>query len=326
MNYLFFDIECSNCFGGRGKICEFGYVLTNTNFEIIKREVLTISPGKKGDRECRFDKKIYERDSSFQWAYDEETYFESFLFPHYYNQLKSLFEDDETIAIGWAVNNDIRYLDGEFKRYNLKPFKYKAFDVEEVIKKLPNENKIERGLIGAFKALCPITEFVHLNPHLSRDDAYMSMRVLQEILIKLNMSLEDILENYPNSLLDANEYINKYYERKKQKTRASKKKVPNENQVLWGNFYRTYLEQLEAESSKGKICTISKVIKEDKNVLLDVINYIENENLIANDKINGSDYIIVFDEKDKERMEKVLKFPFEGKYILYSEIKNYVVS
>ena len=47
MKYLFFDIECSNCFGGRGKICEFGYVLTNTNFEIIKREVLTISPGKK---------------------------------------------------------------------------------------------------------------------------------------------------------------------------------------------------------------------------------------------------------------------------------------
>lgn len=29
MNYLFFDIECSNCFGGRGKICEFGYMLTN---------------------------------------------------------------------------------------------------------------------------------------------------------------------------------------------------------------------------------------------------------------------------------------------------------
>ena len=325
MNYLFFDIECSNCFGGRGKICEFGYVLTNENFKIIKKDVLTISPGKKGDRERRFDKKIYERDSSFQWAYDEETYFSSPLFPHYYNQLKSLFEDDETIAIGWAVDNDIRYLDSEFKRYKLKPFKYKAFNVKEVIKKLPNENKIERGLIGAFKALCPIAEFVHLNPHLSRDDAYMSMRVLQEILIKLNMSMEDILENYPNSLIDANEYINKYYERKK--TRSSKKKVPNENQDLWGNFCRTYLEQLEEESSKGKVCTVSKVIKEDKRVLLDVINYIENENLIANDKIDGSAFFIVYDENDKERMERILeKHPFKGKYILYSEIKNGVLS
>ena len=90
-------------------------MLTNENFKIIKKDVLTISPGEKGDRERRFDKKIYERDSSFQWAYDEETYFSSPLFPHYYNQLKSLFEDDETIAIGWAVDNDIRYLDSEFK-------------------------------------------------------------------------------------------------------------------------------------------------------------------------------------------------------------------
>lgn len=35
MKYLFFDIECSNCFGGKNKICEIGYVLTDENFNIL---------------------------------------------------------------------------------------------------------------------------------------------------------------------------------------------------------------------------------------------------------------------------------------------------
>lgn len=52
MKYLFFDIECSNCFNGVGKMCEFGYVLTDENFKIIKMDDIPMSPGK--GRECRF--------------------------------------------------------------------------------------------------------------------------------------------------------------------------------------------------------------------------------------------------------------------------------
>lgn len=44
MNYLFFDIECANCFEGKAKICEFGYVLINEQFEIIKKELFLINP------------------------------------------------------------------------------------------------------------------------------------------------------------------------------------------------------------------------------------------------------------------------------------------
>lgn len=39
MELLFFDIECSN---GRD-ICEFGYVITDEKFKLIKREVITIT-------------------------------------------------------------------------------------------------------------------------------------------------------------------------------------------------------------------------------------------------------------------------------------------
>ena len=47
MKYLFFDIECSNCHGGIGKMCEFGYVLTDENFNIISQDDIPMSPGKE---------------------------------------------------------------------------------------------------------------------------------------------------------------------------------------------------------------------------------------------------------------------------------------
>ena len=31
--YLFFDVECANCFNGKGKLCSFGYVLTDEMLE-----------------------------------------------------------------------------------------------------------------------------------------------------------------------------------------------------------------------------------------------------------------------------------------------------
>lgn len=49
MNYLFYDIECANSFGGTGKICSFGYVLTNENFEVITEDDVLINPNDKWD-------------------------------------------------------------------------------------------------------------------------------------------------------------------------------------------------------------------------------------------------------------------------------------
>lgn len=42
MRYLFFDIECCN---GRD-ICEFGYVITDTEFNVLEKNDFTINPEK----------------------------------------------------------------------------------------------------------------------------------------------------------------------------------------------------------------------------------------------------------------------------------------
>ena len=42
MEYLFFDIECANSFDGGGKICEFGYVITDEQFQIKEKKMYLI--------------------------------------------------------------------------------------------------------------------------------------------------------------------------------------------------------------------------------------------------------------------------------------------
>ena len=49
MRYLFFDIECANCHGGTGKICEFGYVITDESFNETKRNLFIINPRSEFD-------------------------------------------------------------------------------------------------------------------------------------------------------------------------------------------------------------------------------------------------------------------------------------
>ena len=49
MNYLFFDVECANSFDGVGKICEFGYIFTDENLNIIKQGIHLINPNAEFD-------------------------------------------------------------------------------------------------------------------------------------------------------------------------------------------------------------------------------------------------------------------------------------
>lgn len=42
--FLFFDIECANCFNGIGKMCSLGYVIINENFEILDEDDVVMNP------------------------------------------------------------------------------------------------------------------------------------------------------------------------------------------------------------------------------------------------------------------------------------------
>jgi hypothetical protein len=44
MKYLFFDCECANCYDHEGKICSFGYVITDESFRLLEEKDIIINP------------------------------------------------------------------------------------------------------------------------------------------------------------------------------------------------------------------------------------------------------------------------------------------
>ena len=42
--YLFFDIESANCYGGEGHICSFGYVICDSDFNVLEMDDIVMNP------------------------------------------------------------------------------------------------------------------------------------------------------------------------------------------------------------------------------------------------------------------------------------------
>lgn len=86
-------------------------------------------------------------------------------------------------------------------------------------------------------------------------------------------------------------------------------------QSRWGEFYRLALDKIETEEAKGKLCTISMTLKQNEEDLNTAIELIKSRNYIPTDKIGLSNFIIVKDEDDKNRLISKLKHPYNGQFI-----------
>ena len=324
---LFFDIECSNCYGGNGKVCEFGAVLTDEHFNIIREFDIPMSPGR--GRENRFDEKIYDRDPGFDWAYDKEFYFTCPEFPYYYQLIKNLLEDEETIVFGYSVDNDIHYLSSPIKKYHLNQISYRANDIQQMIKLYSKQKLQIGGLNGAFENFCGAQAKVGLCPHLSRDDAKMTMMIVKKVCENLEVTAEELIELCPNCHYDSIEYLEAYEARREERrlhpelfSKRERSHIKSECQVAWGDFYREHLPLLEKEESIGNIVAISSKLKEDMEVITNTIDTIRKNHLVAFDGITGSDMLVVLDEDDKNRLLEMFRHPYNGKIIMYNDFIN----
>lgn len=128
MRYLFFDIECSNCHDGVGKMCEFGYVVTNENFCELERDNIIINP------ESEFDKLGFAiRKIKLSLPYKE--YYRRKNFKAFYDRIKNLFKG-EVVAIGHNTQADAQYILDACNRYGLPSFNYRFIDTQKLVRKL----------------------------------------------------------------------------------------------------------------------------------------------------------------------------------------------
>ena len=183
MKYLFFDIECANCDLGKGKICSFGYVLTDENFTVLQKEDILINP----DAPFHLTNRRDRRDITL--GYTEQEFLSAPKFPVFYDKIFSLITDSDTLAIGYAVVNDVNFLQSECERYSLIMPDFVYFDVQLTYSDFMGV----KNVVGLERSSAEFGA-VAKQEHVSVDDAEDTLRVARGICDSLAIPFSAVLE------------------------------------------------------------------------------------------------------------------------------------
>ena len=186
MNYLFFDVECANSFDGVGKICEFGYVLTDENLNIIKQGIHLINPDAEFDWYVKY--KII--------SYAIKEYEKAPKYPQIYRMhIQELLELPDTLYVGHGVRDDINYLNDEANRYNLPRFERQCIDSSQIYRRFYNLPQT-KGLKAIVKEL-EIGD--HKKLHNSEYDAKMTLEYVKRMCEESGLSFEQLIKKHAKS-------------------------------------------------------------------------------------------------------------------------------
>ena len=187
MKYLFFDLEYATSKGGSIKICEFGYVVTNERFEIIKKGNFIIDPYiNRCDWDWRVVKKILTRtvkEYELMPRFDE-----------YYYDIKDLINGADYV-LGHSLDGDAKALNDDCQRYELDSIDFDFYD----IKKFYMEYKNTKDEISVNNIMKSFNIQGDERAHDAEADAYNTMLDLKAMLDSLELSLEELITLCPNA-------------------------------------------------------------------------------------------------------------------------------
>lgn len=197
MRYLVFDIEC--CDGTH--ICEFGYVIADENFNILKKEVILINPNKP------FNLKGRGNSDDIKLFFSDEEYYESPTFPSKYNLISSLLKEKDQIVIGHAISNDIRFLRTACKRYSIPPsVSFNFIDSQKVYEEFSNK-KSGTSLENAENNLnLPKPEYHHR----SDEDAKLTLELIQVVCKQLEVTIHELMQLCPTACGKSDDFFYRY--------------------------------------------------------------------------------------------------------------------
>lgn len=185
MNYLFFDIECSDGM----HMCSFGYVLTDGDFNVLKKEDILMSP------EAPFRLSRYKGEPQIQLGYPKEVFYAAPNFVARYEKIKRILEKKNQLVLGHSVLNDVNFLQIACDRYGKPHFEYSFID-EQYIYKAMNEGK------AVSTALEKIAEAYDIEPeslHRSDDDSKTTMEIVRRMCANTHKTILQLAEEYPLS-------------------------------------------------------------------------------------------------------------------------------
>lgn len=298
MRYLFYDLEFASQLHGKSKICEFGYVVTNENFEIIDEGNFIIDP----------NIPFYEWDRyvlSHLLNRKKSIYLKSPLFEAYYNKIKNLIASADYV-FGHSLNGDAKALNDELERYKLDAINYDFYDVKNFYKQYSNINRD----VSVTDILKKLNIDGDDRAHDAQVDSYNVMLELKKMKDDLEVSLEELIMLCDASPDRSYDYKVESIEKNKQLWVEQSKRISDDSNLIkkHGLNRRRFLQFLDNVKKnseghdllKGKNITISlNYESEHYKQMLNLIQLIVNE---------GGNYI--------------LKGSLSNMYVKYDEVLN----
>lgn len=286
-SFLFFDCECANCFDGVGKICSLGYVLTDDELNVTQSEDIVMNP------ETEFDWYLFSKKNTCPLAYSKDYFRSKPNFEFFYRPLKKLFTNGTCFVIGFAVGNDVGFVNSACERYSKECIPFRAFDIEKFL-----EHKF-----GCKKKLFEWAEFLKcdcssLSSHKSVDDAMATMLIFKAVCEQEHMSPEQLLKEHKDLFISSAEVQKQAEERKYKKEMTAKikayyaKRSPN---PLWKKY-------------EGQKFELHKMLFSDLERALNIAKRIYDGGGILVEHLKGSGTVVFPDDKiEPERRKAILK-------------------
>ena len=194
--FLFFDIECANMFDGVGKICSFGYVLTDEDFNIMDSDDVVMNP------ETEFDWYLFSPKNKCPLAYSKDYFRSKPNFEAYYKPIKNLLEFPGRKVIGFGSKDDVGFIVSACERYGLAGINFSSWDISTIISQKKQMHKSLVNWCEEYKI-----DVSGLTAHKSCDDAMMTMLVAKAFCQEQGISLEQLLDANKDIKLSVEKYL-----------------------------------------------------------------------------------------------------------------------
>lgn len=314
MRFVFFDIECAGVHKNYAKICAFGYVVCDEQFNILEKEDILINP--RG----RFELTDRKGEKGIVLPYEYGEFKKQPPFTKVYPKIKELLEDKESIVLGHAVLNDVKYLNLETKRFNLPSFRFSFADSQLFFMTYKNDFSKQCGLERIAEELG-----VDFTPHRAVDDAYATMRVVEAMCRESGCGYAEFverlgftngkIENYSVTRPQSNGFKKYKSDCREKKEERSKRRV---------KFYNNLTKKRFKKGGRlgGKTFNFSRLIEDDIEVSIPLVDKIYELGGKYCQKVDECAVVVKLDGDESDRVKKGAK---AGKQVmLLSEFKELI--
>lgn len=311
MDYIFFDIECANCFQGRGKICSFGYVITDESFNVISKNDILMNP------HSRFHLYGHGNHPGIVLGYDEKTFNSSPDFPKHYKKIRELLTKPDRLVFGFSVMSDAGYIKSECERYHKEIFDYNFIDIQRIFTDFKGLDNTPSLIKCANEYGVSETQDVHK----SDDDSYFTMRVLKGLCKETGLSVFELIKKYPHcQCWCKNGEINSEFIKFKEELKAQKltkmERLTNSPRSNWmhsraenaDNFAkyvkRVFINKDSASILNGKKICISSLYEEYHfNEMMNIVSLLSKQGAKYTRHAYSCDFFVEYSIVDKNGKE-----------------------